>query len=573
MNTSLARRFKGFGSAFLLMSALLLGATFATAQEGEVLDVPTEVDMQLCEAIAGPFNIENCKFDPPVTITTVGLEAPGMQFKNGESLTDNVHLRWMERVLGINVEYLWTIRGSGEEFETRLRLALSAGEQMPDYLVLGNGPLIHDLIDSGQFMPVDELFETYASPQLKAIMNENPTMWNPYIRDGRPYAIPRPDNWVVLDPTMWIRRDWLENLGLEAPTTLEELEVVMEAFTTQDPDGNGEDDTYGLSLGLRNGPSGVVGDASWLFGAFGTIPQQWNVSEDGTSLEYGSVQPEAREALAILRDWMEQGYIVPEAGTYPADVGEGAGPAISSGRAGIVFGPYWLDWNVGIDLVNNNPDADFWPYQIPAGPDGTMGRRGTPASLSAMIINKDMAHPEALIWYINYFYEVINPPSAGSAFEWGLHENYMWARDENGQPSTDRELIPGGWVNAGDYSPTGYPINPFAEYNANRHISEGIIETPFDRIYAGWPESQHESQAILLDSRDIAYENAFAGPKTELMIQVGDLLSTMELETFNKIIYGELPLEAFDEFVTQWKESGGEQITAEVNEWYQSVTE
>ena len=45
--------------------------------------------------------------------------------------------------------------------------------------------------------------------------------------------------------TLWIRKDWLDNLGLAVPTTLDELEDCLYKFTFDDPDGNGVDDTYG----------------------------------------------------------------------------------------------------------------------------------------------------------------------------------------------------------------------------------------------------------------------------------------------------------------------------------------
>ena len=45
----------------------------------------------------------------------------------------------------------------------------------------------------------------------------------------------------------------------------------------------------------------------------------------------------------------------------------------------------------------------------------------------------------------------------------------------------------------------------------------------------------------------------------------------MEDELFADIILGNKPLEAFDDFVDEWKRAGGDQITIEVNEWYDSV--
>lgn len=42
------------------------------------------------------------------------------------------------------------------------------------------------------------------------------------------------------------RKDWADNLGLEAPTNVDEVFEMARAFTEDDPDGNGQDDTIGL---------------------------------------------------------------------------------------------------------------------------------------------------------------------------------------------------------------------------------------------------------------------------------------------------------------------------------------
>ena len=62
------------------------------------------------------------------------------------------------------------------------------------------------------------------------------------------------------------------------------------------------------------------------------------------------------------------------------------------------------------------------------------------------------------------------------------------------------------------------------------------------------------------------------GAPTMTMQMNNDILSKMEKDTFSQIIYGKAPVDAFDKFVENWNASGGEQITKEVNEWYQSVS-
>ncbi|PYE47858.1 hypothetical protein DFQ00_111157 [Paenibacillus barcinonensis] len=71
---------------------------------------------------------------------------------------------------------------------------------------------------------------------------------------------------------------------------------------------------------------------------------------------------------------------------------------------------------------------------------------------------------------------------------------------------------------------------------------------------------------------DIRKQNVFTGAATPTMVSKGNLLRRSELETFNKIIYGKLPIDAFDQFVTNWKANGGDQITQEVNDWFKSVS-
>ena len=98
-------------------------------------------------------------------------------------------------------------------------------------------------------------------------------------RDGDFYMIPRmtypsPDMWT-LDRGVLMRKDWLDTLGLEIPTTFEEYKMVLKAFAEQDLDGNGKKDTLGI----------VVQSAGLIPSFFlGSVPQVANsswIEEDG----------------------------------------------------------------------------------------------------------------------------------------------------------------------------------------------------------------------------------------------------------------------------------------------------
>ena len=76
------------------------------------------------------------------------------------------------------------------------------------------------------------------------------------------------------DYLLWIRQDWLDKLNMKAPKTIDELEAVMEAFKNNNPDGLAPEKVTPLSVGFKTSMNTWMGDVSWIFGAYGTLPQQ-----------------------------------------------------------------------------------------------------------------------------------------------------------------------------------------------------------------------------------------------------------------------------------------------------------
>lgn len=122
-------------------------------------------------------------------------------------------------------------------------------------------------------------------------------------RDGVNYSLPILWTLGVQGNQPVVREDWLNALGLEIPTTLDELENVLDAFTNNDPDGNGQDDTYGWSASGYNG-------FSMIFGAFDAYPEAF-YERDGAIVN-GTIQPGAKDALELLHSWYDAGYLDPE---------------------------------------------------------------------------------------------------------------------------------------------------------------------------------------------------------------------------------------------------------------------
>lgn len=123
-------------------------------------------------------------------------------------------------------------------------------------------------------------------------------------RDGKVYGLPCV-TWMVCMPYgEAIRQDWLDNLNLEMPHDLESYIEVIRAFTFNDPDGNGVNDTYGLN-------GGHWSSYNFLLGCFGIVRGAYWVQEDG-SVIYTNATENYKEALKCLQTLYTDGTIDPE---------------------------------------------------------------------------------------------------------------------------------------------------------------------------------------------------------------------------------------------------------------------
>lgn len=523
---------------------------------------------------SAPVNTENVykeKYDPEVTISTVWGIDPTVTFKNGETIENSVATKWAKEELGINIESLWSVTDANDAFATKVRLSMSSREDMPDILTIGadQTQLIQDLIDSGIYGEVGDLFDKYASDTWKKAMDIDPAVWNAYTRDGKKMGIPVLDYAYNNDYLLWIRQDWLDALNMKAPTTIEELEQVMDAFKNNNPSGLAPNKVVPLSIGFKTSMNTWMGDPSWVFGASGTLPQQWNLDADG-KLVYGSVQPEMKAGLETLRSWFEKGYIPQEVALW--DENKTAEPAVA-GTAGIIPGPYWMSGWPLADTVKNDPKAVWKPYAIPTGADGTAMRHGTQFASAVTLIKKDMEHPEAFFTYQNYLFENFADPAAGSKYDNGLFEGYDYQLDADGN-QVRYDQIDGGYVNVLRYLLVrdGARI-PDAQMNALLNLADGKEpETRLEReVSANYGLETPAAAKVLMSQEDISYKDMFTGPPTDTMKSKLDYLNKIENQTFNEIIYGNKPIDSFDSFVQTWKAGGGDKITEEVNAWYDSV--
>lgn len=138
-----------------------------------------------------------------------------------------------------------------------------------------------------------------------------------HLVDGKCLYIPFNTNAPTSTSVVVYREDWMEKVGMSEPTTLDELHDLLYAFTFDDPDGNGQKDTYGIDIGTN-----------WMglwpvYGAFGFAQSQngkgsYQLQDDG-SVIYTSVQDAYKSALGVIEEWYDEGIIDPECITDKRD--------------------------------------------------------------------------------------------------------------------------------------------------------------------------------------------------------------------------------------------------------------
>ncbi|WP_235848603.1 extracellular solute-binding protein [Litchfieldia alkalitelluris] len=522
-------------------------------------------------------NIVNGKIEPAITLTTISAEISGTGYREGESLTNNAHTRWVEEKLGINIESQWQASLADGSFSEKLKLAVAGKQELPDFFWVNDHQLSTMLIESGLVMSVDEAFDKYASDTYKAALAESPEAWYQFMADGKKFAIPNLSENKGGQPVLWIRQDWLDKLGLQAPTNMKELEIVMEAFASQDPDGNGKKDTTPLALAGDPwyGMGQVPPETSWFFGRFGAIPQIWYPGEDG-KLVYGSVQPEVKDALVTLRDWKAKGYINEIAlSNFNTVVKE-----VTTGNVGMLAGPQWtINYPIGM-LLQTKPDARYMPYPLPAGETGNDIHVLGKDTLGGVFFNKDISEEklQAFFHYRNTLYSIYE--SEDPYMFKDFQDGYDYAFKDGKPTSIENPIQSQKYMLTG--SPPVYKSKLLdamikaakGEELSNEDLaalgSNAFINVDLDGKN---PLKMIENQATIIatEQDSVGIPNYFTGPPTKTMERRWEMLNRSEIETYTDIIYGKKPIEAFDEFVENWYSSGGEDVTKEVNEWYDSV--
>ncbi len=567
-------------SLALLAAALAFGLAGASAALAGAVEEGASPRASTMEP--GPYG----KYDPPIDVTFVTHVSDVFQKTvtiNDQTMEDNMWLNQYRERFGINVKYLW-IAKSAEEYNQKLNLSLASGD-IPDILELDSRkpPVnVARLYEAGKLQSLDDVYPAYASERLlnDVYRHEPEETFKSVTFDGELYALPRVWEFAGEGGAVfiWARQDWMQNLNLSAPQTFDDVIAMARAFTFDDPDQNGEDDTYGLLMQKQLFYGGVA-DATLLFNAHHAYPDIW--IERGGELVYGSVQPEMKRPLALLRQFYEEGIIDQEFGTR---VGDKLPEEVISGRVGMEFGAQWNPLWPLLDTVRDAPDVDWLPLMVPSSDDRPV-RFSSPVGFAGYFaVSSDFPYPEAMVKILNGYWDMYALESSTMAYppskEGGTWQAWLLSPIDVNKPGMN--------FNTQLTIETAYRDDVAIEEAMRRHGHEfGEVIDMYNFVVSylggkredwGWARifmpgdpgevSQAGMHQLIEQGRFLP--EAFLGVPSETMTGKWPTLTSLQEETFIKIIIGDLELDAFDEFVRQWHDLGGSEITADVNAWFSS---
>jgi putative aldouronate transport system substrate-binding protein len=338
--------------------------------------------------------------------------------------------------------------------------------------------------------------------------------------------------------TTIIRGDWLENLNLEVPETLDQYMDVMRAFTRDDPDGNGEDDTYGFS-----GAAGEWRVFAPFLHPFKAQPHHFVVTEDGT-VRHGSVLPGMKEALKVLREAFQEKLIDPTVLTAN-DFDE----IFVNGKVGSFY--RWIAYfnpsgAVLQSFKENNPDGEYIYIEPIKGSDGFASDEPEDMGGWCYVSITDAAEdPEAVFKVLDNFAEA----EFFKFRKWG-YEGEQYEIDDNG---VFTNLVP-----AEDAAGLGMDL--LADF-FNRKDEHNIANVP--EVVDLFNKRAITSQPI----RDIRIR--FKEPTRPAWIEYGAEIEAKRDEIFYGIMAGDYELDEFDKYVEQFYQMGGKEIEEEAQAFYE----
>lgn len=499
------------------------------------------------------------KYPELVTYTLGQMSgANNSNLPEGNTYEDNAYTRYLRKMLNIQNESVYMERE--ERYDEYVNI-LVKDHTLPDVLVVSDRETLHELVENDLVEDLTDVYESCASPRIKEMYDSyGGELLEGGMFEGRLMAIPE----TVIDHgpcLLWLRKDWMEELGLSEPESLEEAFTIIEAFRENRMGAEPGEEPIGLLC-----DTSLVGTTSTnysvepVFDSFHASPQRW-IQNDQGEIVYGSVTEETKEALGYLNQLYERGILDTD---FALRAQNNLRDLVVEGKCGAFFGLWWTPNNPLMDTYSQYGGAEWEPYYFDGDVQMEDQRFTTFRDNKYVVVRKGYEHPEIVMKIISVLfdytrYEAKDADEVNSYFALNVDP-------------TARPLV----INV-DYYEATYKVTENIRKALNGEISVNSL--------SAIEKSYYDACSNYLEGRNVTAED-WAAYKSRISAvgllidgnykppvrkyledtdgEIPEALKTLEKNTFIQIIMGKKPLEYFDEFVEMWYEQGGEELTEQV---------
>lgn len=472
----------------------------------------------------------------PADLDSISLMVPYLVTTAPEP--DNEIQAALEEIAGVDLDITWVPNSS---YGDRTNITL-AGDDIPHVMVIqGKDPGFVRNAEAGAFWELGDYLDDY--PNLKTTL---PEIEKAASVNGKVYGIFRARD--IMRTAVIIRKDWLAEVGLELPKTVDDLYEVAKAFTERDPDGNGKDDTYGIIIPKWPGAIGTSSPYDVIETWHGA-GNRW--TERGGTLVPSFTTDEWLEAVEYEKRLVDEGLVNPDFATF--DSANWNEPFLN-GKGGIIIDVHSRAAVLMSLLKESNPD-DFQDYVDITGnligPDGELHAHPTTGYNGFLAIPRDKVRTEEQLRAVLEVLDKLNSPEAGPILNNGiegktytLEGDLAVAVDDAPQTLKDDVL---------SYSQLGMNVTGFQGY--------------LPKQASDYEQEMYDKRKAIEES-DLAsatYDPA-AAFVSKTYTSRGAQLDTIVSDARLQYIAGQIDRNALLAALELWRTSGGDDVIAEVNE-------
>lgn len=448
---------------------------------------------------------------------------------NGNPVTeDNILVQKLEEYTGYDIEWTWILDA---DYTDKISTMI-AGGTLPEITLLKS-------IDSnavqncraGAFWDLTDYLSKYENlSQIDDIVMQNIAI------DGKVFGIPR--SRTLMRHGIVYRQDWLDSLGLKPATTLDEFEEILRQFTFNDPDGNGQNDTWGL---VSTKASTGFDTAGLWFGA----PNGWGEDASG-KLQPAFLFDEYFESMNWLKGLYDEGILnedfatLENSGVKDAFKAQQTGVYISDADEANSFYTHFNTENIDASLTVT---ASF---ETPAGKVAP----STDGFSGILAVSKASVKTEEDLDRCLTFLDKLNDEYCQNLFTYGIE-------------GTDYEVNEDGTV-----TKLGTGIISLGESDGFNQIMMNVT----DKLFKQTPANELAAQVLDVQAENKNYIVSNPGKAllrtSDTYNSVGAQLDQLISDARIQYIVGELDEEGWKSVIESWRQQGGDKVIEEVNASY-----